>query len=731
MTAQPLALQAFGLRDVRLTDGPCKLAQEANRRYLRGFDSDRLLRAFRANAGLPTPEEPLGGWEAPQVEVRGHFVGHYLSACALMFAGTGDEELKAKADGMVAELAKCQEALGGGYLSAFPESFWDRLEALDNVPWAAYYVIHKIMAGMFDMYRLCGNDQALDVLQGMAGYFGRRMERLSTWEIDRLLTVEFGGMSEVLHNLYSVTGDPEHLELAHTFDRAGFLGPLALEHDNLSRLHANTHIPEVIGAARHWELTGDERYRTAALFFWDRVVNKRSYATGGSNQAEHWPDPRKLAKTLAAQNQESCTTYNMLKLTRQLLEWTGDPKYADFYERAYLNGILGTQHSETGMLIYFLPLATGHTKTYGTPYDSFWCCYGTGIESFAKLGDSIYFRDDEGLYVNLFVPSKVDWAEKGVRLEQVTTFPDEEATRLIVHAEQPVRLSIHVRVPYWAMQGAQVRLNGEPAAVEAKPTSYLALDRTWQDGDTVEINLPMALHAHAMPDDPELAAVMYGPLVLAGLTDKPRHFLADISDLGSWIEPAEGESLTFRTRGHDPEMTFIPLNRVVGERYGVYWVITEQGSPRHREIVAAEEAERRREARVIDRVLANNEDSEQAHDLQGEKMASGPHLDKGWRHAHDGWFSWELKVLPDEAMTLVCTYWGTDIPPRTFDILVNGEVIATQSLNRDKPGEFFEVEYAVPEELTRDRERITARFQAHEGNTAGGVFECATLRPGE
>ena len=725
-----MTLAPFDLKHVRLLDGPCKVAQEANRRYLHELDPDRLLHSFRQNAGLEAPGQPLGGWEAPTVEVRGHFVGHYLSACALMYASTGDEALKARADAMVAEFAGCQQALGGGYLAAFPESFWDRLESMQNPPWAPYYTIHKIMAGLFDCYRLCGNDQALDVLKGMAGYFRRRMDRLSIWEIDRLLSVEFGGMSEVLHNLYSVTGDPDHLALAHRFDRAVFLGPLALEHDDLSRIHANTHIPEICGAARRYELTGDERYGTAVRYFWDRVVTTRSYATGGSNQGEHWPDPNKLARTLGQDNQESCTTYNMLKVTRYLIRWTADPRYADFYERAYFNGILGTQNPETGMLAYFTPLATGFTKAFGTPYDSFWCCYGTGIESFSKLGDSIYFHDTDGVYVNLFIASTVEWPEKVLRLEQRTGFPEQPSTTLVFHTERPVTLDLHIRAPEWATRGVRVRVNGEPADVDAKPGSYMSVRRGWRDGDSVEVEMPMSLHGHPMPDDPELVAIMYGPLVLAGLTDENRHFLADANDIGSWIKPVEGQPLTFRTQGQPTDITFIPLNRVIAERYGVYWVVTKEGSPRHKELLAQEEARRRREARTVDRVVPGDAALEEAHNLQGERTMSGTHAARAWRHATDGgWWSWDLKVLPDAPMTLVCTYWGSDVPPRTFDIMVDAQTIATKSLDRDKPGEFFEVEYPVPVELTRGKETVTVRFQAHAGNLAGGVFGCATLRP--
>jgi len=725
----PTRLRAFELRQVRLLDGPCQVAQEANRKYLRELEADRMLHMFRVTAGLPSTAKPLGGWEEPTCEVRGHFVGHYLSACALMYASAGDEKLKAKADAMVAEMAKCQKAMGGEYLSAYPQAFWDRLEKMEKPPWAPYYTIHKIMAGMYDMYRLCGNEQAREVLKGMAAYFKKRIDKLPRAQWDKILTVEFGGMAEVLHNLAAVTKDPQHFELACQFDQGAFLGPLSLEWDNLSGIHANTQIPKVIGAARRYELTGDERYRTLSRFFWDCVACKRSYCTGGSNRSEHWPEPNKLADTLAIDNQECCTQYNMLKLTHHLIQWTGEPVYADYYERAFFNGILGTQRATDGQLLYFVPLGTGYTKKFGTPNDSFWCCYGTGIESFAKLGEAIYYHDEDGVYVNLFISSELTWDEAGLRLEQRTQFPEQDTTTFVAHLSDPEEGALHIRVPYWATLGVEVKVNGRPVDVQAKPTSYLTLKREWKDGDRVEVRLPMSLHTHAMPDDPELAAILYGPCVLAGLTRDVRYFIGDPKNLEGRIKPVEGKPLTFKTIGQPTDVTLVPLYTVLDEPYGVYWLFLKEGSERLKKLRADDEARRRREARIIDRVIPHDAAGESAHGLKGENHGAGSHLGRTWRHAPDGWFSWDLRVLPDSPQFLVVTYWGSDGGARTFDVLVNGTVIATQTLNNTKPGEFFEVEHALSPEMIRGRDKITVMFRAHKGNIAGGVFECATMKP--
>jgi hypothetical protein len=723
-----MKLQPFDLKDVRLLDGPCKVGQDANARYLLSLDPDRLLYNFRVNAGLPAPGKPLGGWEAPNCEVRGHFVGHYLSACALMYASTGDEAFKARADLLVAEMSKCQQALGGGYLSAYPAAFFDRLEAMQNPPWAPYYTIHKIMAGLFDVYTYCGNQQALDIVKGMAAYFKARIDKLSDFQMDATLAVEFGGMSEVLANLYGVTKNPDHLALAHRFERYTFFGPLALEHDDLTNIHANTHIPQICGAARRYELTDTGLYGDIVKFFWDSVANHRSYATGGSNVGEGWGEPDKLAHTLAANNQELCTTYNILKVTRYILRWHAEAAKSDFYERAFFNGILGAQDPKTGMLIYYLPLATGLAKTYSTPEDSFWCCTGTGVETFAKLGDSIYFHDAGGLYVSLFIPSTVEWRDKKVRVEQTTAFPDEDRTQLVVHVAKPTTFALNVRVPSWASGGVTAAINGKPVPSAAKPLSWLAIKREWKDGDRVEIIMLMALHARPMPDDANLVAAMYGPLVLAGLTDKPAYFLGDPANVSSWLKPVPGKPLTFRTEGQPVDLTFIPLDRIIHEQYGVYFKVVGKGSPEHQKILAEEEVRRQRLASFVDVVHPNDAASETAHNLQGQNHGAGTHMGRGWRHAPDGWFSYDLKVLPDVPMILVCNFWGSDAGNRAFDVLVDGQKIASVSLQNNKPGEFFDVEYAIPPELTRGKDKITVRFQAHQGNIAGGVFECATRR---
>lgn len=744
-------VQAFGLDQVQLLDGPCKTALETNRRYLLSLPTDDLLYTFRKNAGLDAPGNPLDGWEKPDCEVRGHFVAHYLSACALLYANTRDEVIKARGTLLVAELAKCQQALGGEYLSAFPPSFFDRWEAMQPV-WAPYYMIHKIMAGMYDQYALCGNAQALDVLKRMAAYFKKRTDRFSAADMDRMMDRnEEGGMAEVLWNLYSVTGDPEHRALAEKFEERLFLNRLAAGEDCLAGRHGNTHIPLVIGAARRYELTGESRYRYMATFFWNRVVNTRSFATGGSTNAEFWGPPYQLAGTLSNINHETCKTYNMLRLSRQLFQWTGDAAYADFHERAFFNGILGTQEPESGMLEYYVPQATGYRRVYGTPRGAFWCCYGTGIETFAKICDSIYYHDERDVWVNLYIPSVLRWTDRGIRIEQTTQFPEEPRTRFVVHAQRPTKFALMLHVPGWVAAGCKVLVNGQRFDVPAQPSSFARVEREWKEGDEVIVELPMELRTWPMPDDPNLVAFVYGPIVLAGLIDgdepgRPVHsgnpaepqsdverirkycFFADSPSDTSFLRATPGKPLTFRTEGQPVAMTFVPFYRVIGQRYGLYWPVIPAGSDRQVRIDRQNREQEEWQARLIDEVRPGHEASEKSHNLKTEKSAVGHHMGRGWRHATDGWWSWELKVLPDTPTVLACTYWGDDVPPRDFDILVDGRKIATQALDRNRPGEFFQVEYPLPPDLLQGKDKVTVEFRAHTGNTAGGVLGCATLR---
>src|SRR5215813_1653647 len=472
-------VQPFPMSQVRLLPNSVYFdSQEWNRGYMSRLDAERLLYNFRANAGLPVGSvKPLGGWEQPEngqrsSELRGHFVGHFLSASAQQ-AASGDEEAKAKADYMVAEMAKCQEKLGGKYLSAFPTTWWDRLEKGERV-WAPFYTIHKIAAGMFDMYRLAGNKQALPVLEGMAAWADAWTSSKTVTQMQQILTIEFGGIAESFYHLAGETNDPRWAKLGDRFQKKSFLNPLAARRDELRGLHVNTHIPQVIAAARRYEISGDSRFRDLAEYFFYEVRTARSYVTGGTSNAEAWlASPRRLAAELkqSVNTAECCCAYNMLKLARHLYSWRPDSAYFDYYERILLNHRIGTIRPHVGTTQYYLSLAPGAWKTFNTEDQTFWCCTGSGVEEYAKLNDSIYWRDRDGLYVNLFIPSELDWQERGFKLRQETKYPESQDTTLTVTAALAAPMSIRLRIPGWLAASPAVKVNGKPLDASASPGS--------------------------------------------------------------------------------------------------------------------------------------------------------------------------------------------------------------------------------------------------------------------
>ncbi|HKE28674.1 MAG TPA: beta-L-arabinofuranosidase domain-containing protein [Bryobacteraceae bacterium] len=611
--------EPFPMGQVRLLPGSVYAdARDWNRGYIMRLEADRLLYTFRVNAGLPTgAAKPLGGWEQPEngqrsSELRGHFMGHYLSAVAQL-ATSGDREAQARGDYIVAELAKCQAKLGGKYLSAYPTTWFDRLGKGERV-WAPFYTIHKIMAGLYDMYRLGGNRQALQTLEGMAAWADEWTAQYPEERMQQILTIEFGGIAETLYHLAAATGDDRWGAVGDRFQKRTFINPLAARRDELRGLHANTHIPQAIAAARRYELTGDARFHDVADFFFYTVSSARAYATGGTSNRELWlAPPRRLAAEwkLSANTAECCCAYNMLKLARQLYSWNPDPAYFDYYERVLLNHRIGTIRPGVGHAQYYLSLTPGVWKTFGTEDQTFWCCTGSGVEEYSKLNDSIYWRDDAGVYVNLFVPSELDWAERGFRLRQDTRFPDTASTSLTIAAARPGAMTIRLRVPGWLQIAPAIRLNGNALESSAAPGSYVAIRREWKAGDRIDMELPMRLHIEAMPDDPTIQAFLYGPLVLAGdlgnagLTEAHitgpnlRVGAAGVEQWGSplaatnstppiapvqipafqakpaiddWIKP-DG-ALTFRTTGQKHDVKLVRLNQLFDRRYSVYWQVT-------------------------------------------------------------------------------------------------------------------------------------------------------------
>jgi len=757
----PLKCRPFDLEDVRLLDGPFHDAMLRDQKYLLELDSDRLLHNFRVTAGLPSSAEPLGGWEEPKGELRGHSVGHYLTACAMMYAGTGDARFKDKAGYIVTELAKVQQAMPAkgfnkGFLSAYPEGFFDRVDKGERV-WAPYYTLHKIMAGLLDMYLHCDNQQALEVVTKMADWVRFRVDRLTDEQQQAALMTEHGGMNEVLANLYSVTANPEYLRIAYKFNHKAYFDLWAAGVDNLDSprpLHGNTQFPKVIGAVREYELTAEQRYYDIAKFFWDRVALHRSFVIGGNTDGESFFPVDQFSKHLGASSTETCNTYNMLKLTRHLFALEPSAEKMDFYERGLFNHILASQDPETGMMCYYVPLRPGAFKTYSTPDQSFWCCVGTGMENHSKYGDTIYFHDDQSLYLNLFIASQLTWKDKGVIVRQDTRFPEQDTTKLTFQCQKPVRLSLRVRYPSWVQSGMTLTINGKNEPVKAKPGSYVAVEREWKNGDIVQVQLPMSVRMEAMPDDPSVVALLYGPIVLAGdlgkegLTQNARYgpnapavgrlpsivvpaFVSDVKNVVAKVRPLPGSPLTFQTSGlgQPKDVTLIPFHKASDIRYTVYWKVYSSAdwAKKKADVDAAAAHRAEIERRTVDAVLVSNEQSERDHNLQQENARTATFEGKAVREARGGWFSYDLKVLPDRPMLLICTYVGSEGRRRAFDILVDGEKVASQTLE-NYPAELFDAEYQLPEQLTRGKQKITVKFQAQPNSTAGQVLDVRVAR---
>lgn len=576
-----VSVHPFPLAAVSLLAGPFQANTARTHAYLKFLDADRLLHTFRSNVGLPSSATPCGGWEAPTGELRGHSMGHVLTALAQAYASTGDVAFKAKGDYLVTALGACQDravaaGFNAGYLSAFPESFIDRVEARQNV-WAPYYTLHKTVAGLLDMHQLAGNALALQVLQRKAAWVNVRNSRLTYTQRQNMLDTEFGGIGETLTNLYQLTENPAHLTGAQYFDHAEVLDPLAANTDALANYHANTQIPKALAAIREYHATGTTRYRDIAVNFWNMVLDRHSYAIGANSNGEYFKAPNRIASELSDYTAECCNSYNMLKLTRQLFcTMPGNVRHFDFFEKALYNHLLGGQNpnSTHGFHSYYVPLRAGGIKTYSNDYDDFTCCHGTGLETNTKHGDSIYFHNGANtLYVNLFIASVLSWPGRSITVRQDTTFPQTPSSRLTVTGSGAVDLRI--RIPGWAT-GAQLRLNGvlQPAPT---PGTYAVLNRVWASGDVVDISLPMTVTGEPTPDNSTVQAVKVGPIVLAG--QYGTNNLSALPTLSPSTLAPTADPLRYTATASTGPVTLAPFYATHGQRYTVYWAVNEIPPP--------------------------------------------------------------------------------------------------------------------------------------------------------
>ncbi len=724
-----LQVEPFEMKAVKLHNGIYKQTQDINYQYLLHFNTSQLLYNFRANAGLTNEGPSLSCWENPGSEVRGHFTGHFLSALSLMYSATGDERLKLKADTLVHELGKVQRAMGtSGYLSAFPESFIDRVEAGEPV-WAPYYTLHKMYAGMIDAYLHLGNEEALDIVKKMGDWVYERNSKLTYEGREKNLSFEHGGMGEALWNLYAITGIEKYKMAALYFHQDAFLDPLKNYKDKLTGLHANTQFPKVIAASRQYEITGDPVYKNLCRFFWEDVTRSRSYVTGGNSHYELFKsDPWHLADMLGPNDHENCNTYNMLKLTSHLFCWEPKAEYADFYERALLNGILGTQHpKEGGTAMYYVPMRPGLFRAYSEPYDSYFCCSGTGIESYSKFNNCIYFHHENKLWVNQFIASELTWKEKGVVLVQDTKYPDEDRMTFTFKTKKPVELDINLRVPYWAINGCEIKINGKKLETGASPSSYISIKRIWNTGDKLEFTLPMSIHTWAMPDNPSRVALLYGPVVLAvalgdeAMTDFTRRGIghdcyrinretaaidvpAIVTGQRDWtkqIEVVKDAPLTFRTKGLGVPHDFVlkPFFKLYGERYSLFTDVYtpeswQQFTQQYRTFSQG----------IYDRIVIGDSISMFDHNFQIYYQDKGKTEGKAWVQSKSD-FRFDMHVPQDQEVKLRVTYYGDETNTQ-FMLKIDGTAFEIPQLTEKHENEFFQCEYTLPFELTKGKKRV-------------------------
>jgi DUF1680 family protein len=588
---------------VRLLEGTFKERAEINRRYLMALRSEHLLQNHYMEAGLWQPRAQPGvemhwGWESPTCQLRGHFLGHWLSAAARHCASTPDPALRGKAEAIVGELARCQRENGGEWAMSIPTTYLDWIARGKGV-WAPHYTIHKTLMGLYDMVAYLGSDLALEVLEKAARWFHRWTGRFSRQEMDDMLDVETGGMMEVWANLYGLTGKPEHLDLVDRYARRRLFDRLIAGDDPLTNRHANTTIPEAHGAARAYEVTGDAYWRQAAEAYWRCAFKERgAFCTGGQTTGEIWTPPFAFAARLGEKTQEHCVVYNMIRLADYLYRWSGDVAYADYVERNTYNGILAQQHPETGMIAYFLPLRAGSRKVWGTPTTDFWCCHGSLVQAHTTHNAYIYYEGEGGIALCQYIPSELLWRKDGVPVTVRQRF-DREASGARVHepdgathrpsrwivectvtCEQPVPFALSLRLPWWLSGQATVTVNGEAQDVRSAPSSWHTIEHTWHE-DHVRIVLPYSLSTCPLPDAPSTMALMEGPVVMAGLCDEGRTLVGDPHDPTTFLVPDNErewgvwQAHTYRTTGQDRHLRFVPLYEVRDEPFTVYWEVRE------------------------------------------------------------------------------------------------------------------------------------------------------------
>ena len=765
--AVPIKARALPLADVRVTGGPLKHAQDLDAQYLLSLEVDRMMAFLRKSAGLEPKAQGYGGWDGPGRQLTGHIAGHYLSGVSLMYASTGDVRFKERADYLVAELKAVQDKQGDGYIGAQADKdgvdgkvhFEElakgviRSGGFDlNGLWSPWYVLHKIYAGLRDAYRYTGNRTALEVEIKYAAWAEGILSKLDADQTQKMLATEFGGMNEVLADLYADTGDKRWLALSDRFDHKAIIDPLSRREDILAGKHGNTQVPKLLGSLVRYVYTGNERDGVAAKFFWDEVAAHHSFATGGHGRNEYFGEPDKLNDMIEGRTAETCNVYNLIKMARALFALEPDIRYADFHERALFNHILGSIDPTDGSTCYMVPVGQGVSREYQNMTQSFTCCVGSGMESHALHGDGIYYEAPERLWVNLYVPSTARWKTAGATITADSTFPDGDSASLTFTLTTPKAFTLALRRPYWAGAGFSVTVNGTPVAKLPPAGSYVEVNRTWKTGDKVALTLPKTLRVEPLPDNANRVALMWGPLVLAGdlgpiqRRGRPADgaapmqpitvpsFIAAGKPLSDWLKPVAGKPGSFRSEGvgRDRDVDFVPFYALHRRTYAAYWDLytPTDWDKREASIRAAQEKQRKLDAATVGFAQPGQMQAERDANYQGEN-ASVVQANGRYGRRGTNWFSLDVAVDPARPMTLIVTYAGDERANRTFNVLVDGTKLASQIVERRSPEKnigFYDVEYNLAPESLKGKQKITVRFQATGGNEIAAVYGIRVVR---
>lgn len=779
----PYGTKAFSLDEVQITDGYYLAAQESDIEFLCNFDPDRMLSRFRETAGLDTRgSRPYSGWEDSYI--GGHCVGHYLSAAAQAVQATGDPTLSDILTYMIDELEVCQDTLGTGFIfgakiedKSYVEKQFDFVEGKISKAenWVPWYNMHKVLTGLLDVYKYTGNDKALEIAKKLGTWVYNRVSTWNTGVQNRVLGTEYGGMNDCLYELYKLTDDTTYRDAAHMFDDPNLYKTITSgKDDTLNGRHANATIPKFLGALNRYkvlaekgELTAeDEEYLTYVEDFWTLVTSKHSFATGGLSDMEHFRKDNALDATRTQCNAESCCAHNMLRMSRDLFMLTGDVKYADYYETTLRNAIMGSINTNDGSTTYFTPMATGYFKFFSQSdpdKNMFWCCTGTGMENFTKLGDSIYFHNDDSIIVNQYVASTLNWKEKGITLKQDSDVTKSDEATFTVSSSSPVKLHIYLRVPEWISGPAYVTVNGE-AVAGSEDGGYIDLDRTWATGDVIKIKCPMTVQAIGLPDNDTVYAFRYGPTLLAaklgtermeltngdnltwaganlsaahykvvgseewatgiayGSTNTnilgPETLYIDDATLESYMQNiadnmqrTSSDTLEFTLNGTDASdnfdggLTFVPFNTLNDERYGIYWYFSAQTQEELEASILKNKEEGRIANCLVDSLQPGYGQYEQdsIHAIEENNSVAGT-IEQGGstRYASaGGYFSYNMKVNPERNNSVLCKFAKED-NGKTIKITVGDTVIATDTLNYSGTDDFYNVYYKIPEDVLKN-----------------------------